>query len=81
MIKVLRQESSFYKELEAFNAYMATRNIEVQMTPHNGIIYKIQDKYYKYLQDGEYPESLPPFLDGKYVECDYFGNTDYYQES
>ena len=80
MIRVLKEESSTYKELEDFNKYMTDKNIKVQMTPHNGIVYKIRGNYYKYLQEGEYTDVLPPFFDGKYIECDIFGNTDYYQQ-
>ena len=42
---------------------------------------EIGENFYKYYQEGEYPDSLPPFIEGKYVECDQWGNTDYYQDN
>ena len=80
MIRVLKKTSIYFQELEKLNNYLLEKGIELHQTPYNGIIYKIGDKFYKYYQEGEYPDSLPPFIDGKYVECDQWGNTDYYQE-
>jgi len=81
MIKVLKSTSANFKELEKLNSYLSEKGIELHQTPYNGIIYKIGDNFYKYYQEGEYPEVLPPYLEGKYVECDLFGNTDYYQKN
>lgn len=80
MIRVLKQTSSLFQELEKLNSYLLDKGIELHLTPHNGIIYKIGDYFFKYYQEGKYPDSLPPFIEGKYVECDKWGNTDYYQE-
>ena len=79
MIKVLKETSSNFKELEKLNDFLNKKGIELHQTVYNGIIYHINGKFYKYYIDGQYPTSLPPMIEGKYVECDDNGNTDYYQ--
>ena len=79
MIKVLKETSSNFKELEKLNDFLNKKGIELHQTVFNGIIYHINGKFYKYYIDGQYHTSLPPMIEGKYVECDDNGNTDYYQ--
>ena len=78
MIKVLKPESKTSKKLENLNQYLIDNKIELYQTVYNGIIYKVGDKYYKYGMEGEYAEILPPPIEGRYIECDENGNTDYY---
>lgn len=78
MLKILKNTSYNFKELELLNNYLSKKGIELHSTIYNGIIYKINGKFYKYYQEGQYPSSLPPFIEGNYVECDSDGNTDYY---
>ena len=68
MIKVLKETSSNFKELEKLNEFLNKKQIELHQTVYNGIIYYINGKFYKY------------YIEGKYVECDENGNTDYYQK-
>lgn len=79
MLKVLKPTSSFFIELENLNKYLSDKGIELHKTVYNGIIYGIGDKFYKYYQEGDYPDILPPFIEGRYIECDENGNIDYYQ--
>ena len=78
MIRVLRSESETFKKLESLNQYLIDNQIELYQTAYNGIIYKVGDRYYKYGMEGEYTETLPPPIEGRYIECDENGNTDYY---
>lgn len=78
MLRVLKPESETSKKLENLNQYLSDNNIELHQTTYNGIIYKVGDKFYKYGMEGQYTETLPPFLEGRYIECDENGNTDYY---
>lgn len=78
MLKILKNNSSNFKELESLNEHLHKKGIELHATIYNGIIYRIKDKFYKYYQEGKYPSSLPPFIEGNYIECDSNGNTDYY---
>ena len=78
MIRVLKPESKTSKKLESLNQYLIHNQIELYQTVYNGIIYKVGDKFYKYGMEGEYPEILPPLFEGRYIECDENGNTDYY---
>ena len=78
MLRVLKPESETSKKLENLNQYLSDNNIELHQTTYNGIIYKVGDKFYKYGMEGQYTETLPPFLEGRYIECDKYGNTDYY---
>lgn len=78
MIKVLKPESKTSKKLENLNQYLIDNKIELYQTVYNGIIYKVGDKYYKYGMEGEYAKILPPPIEGRYIECDENGNTDYY---
>ena len=80
MIKVLKPTATNFKELEKLNVFLEKNKIELHQTVYNGIIYFINGKFYKYYQEGQYPTSLPPLIEGHYVECDANGNTDYYQE-
>lgn len=77
MIKVLKESSANFKEIGGLNNYLNKKEIEIHSTIHNGIIYGIKDKFYKYYQEGSYPSSIPPLIEGLYVECDSNGNTDY----
>ena len=79
MIKLLKETSSNFKELEKLNEFLNKKQIELHQTVYNGIIYYINGKFYKYYIEGQYPTSLPSIIEGKYVECDENGNTDYYQ--
>lgn len=79
MLRILKETSSNFIALETLNNYLEERGIKLHMTMHNGIIYEINSKFYKYYQEGEYPETLPPLIEGRYVECDSLGHTDYYQ--
>ena len=81
MIKVLKPTATNFKELEKLNVFLEKNKIELHQTVYNGIIYFINGKFYKYYQEGQYPTSLPPLIDGCYVECDANGNTDYYNRN
>ena len=78
MLRVLKPESETSKKLENLNQYLSDNNIELHQTTYNGIIHKVGDKFYKYGMEGQYTETLPPRLEGRYIECDENGNTDYY---
>ena len=78
MIKVLKEKSTNFKELEKLNDYLNKNGIELHQTVYNGVIYFINGKFYKYYIEGQYPNSLPSLIEGIYVECDSNGNTDYY---
>ena len=78
MLRVLKPESETSKKLENLNQYLSDNNIELLQTTYNGIICKVGDKFYKYGMEGQYTETLPPYLEGRYIECDENGNTDYY---
>lgn len=77
--RVLKTDSETFIKLEELNKYLKDNDLELIMTLYNGILYKTKGHYFKYDQEGDYPEILPPFFDGKYVECDEWGNTDFYQ--
>ena len=78
MIRVLKPESETSKKIESLNQYLIDNQIELYQTVYNGIIYKVGDKFYKYGTEGQYTETLPPIFEGRYIECDENGNTDYY---
>ena len=78
MIRVLKPESETSKKLESLNQYLIDNQIELYQTVYNGIIYKVGDKFYKYGMEGQYTETLPPPIEGRYIECDENGNADYY---
>ncbi len=78
MHKILKTESEVYKKIEALNRYLLENNIEIYKTVYNGVIYKIDGKFYKNGIEGEYTDSIPPWLEGNYILCDENGNTDYY---
>jgi hypothetical protein len=78
MLKILKENTENFKKLEELNSYLIDNNITLTKTVYNGIIYGINNKYYKYKQEEDYPETLPPLIEGKYVECDEMGHTDYY---
>jgi hypothetical protein len=80
ILKILKQTATNFKELEKLNVFLEKSKIELHQTVYNGIIYFINGKFYKYYQEGQYPTSLPPLIEGCYVECDANGNTDYYQK-
>ena len=78
MIRVLKPESETSKKIESLNQYLIDNQIELYKTVYNGIIYKVGDKFYKYGMEDQYAETLPPEIEGRYIECDENGNTDYY---
>ena len=79
MLRILKENTTNFKELENLNKYLNEKGINLHQTVFNGIIYEINGKFYKwYQEEGQYPEILPPQIEGRYVECDEFGNTDYY---
>ena len=79
-MKKLKETSNNFKELEKLNEYLLLKGIELHETVQNGIIYFINNKFYKYYIEGQYPSSLPSGVEGMYIECDCNGNTDYYNE-
>ena len=80
MIKVLRENTTNFKELENLNVYLIEKGIQLHQTVYNGILYEINGKFYNYLQEDTYPEVLPPMVEGKYVECSEMGHTYYYND-
>lgn len=55
MLKILKTTSSNFKELESLNEHLHKKGIELHATIYNGIIYGINDKFYKYYQEDKYP--------------------------
>ena len=80
MIKVLKENSETFKNLELLNEFLSSKGIEIYTTAYKGMIFKTGSDYFKYSSEGEICEALPPFYDGRYVLCDENGNTDFYQE-
>jgi hypothetical protein len=80
IVKVLKKDTEHFKKLEDLFIYLDQQRMELHQTVYNGIIFKLDDKFYKYDQDGSYPETLPPFSEGRYVLCDHHGNTDFYND-
>jgi hypothetical protein len=78
MKRILKENTTNFNELEALNQYLNGKGINLHQTINNGIIYEMNGKFYKYDQEEQYPETLPPLIEGKYIECDQFGHTDYY---
>lgn len=80
VLKILKENTEYFRKFESLQKYLIDNEIELHQTMHNGIIFSTNDKFYKYHQEGgNVPESLPPFEEGRYVECDQNGNVDYYQ--
>ena len=80
MHKILRKDTEFFERLEKLNQYLEENKIEIHQTVYNGVIYKIEEKFYKYGSEGKYTDSLPPWLEGNYILCDENGNTDFYNK-
>lgn len=78
MEKVLRKSSENFKVLESVNSFLSEKGVTMNHTVNAGIVYGVNGKYYKYSSDGQYPDELPPMIEGRFIECDSFGNTDYY---
>lgn len=78
MIKVLKENSEVFRKLELVNSFLNENEIEIHQTTYKGLIFKINDNYYRYQQDDQYADSFPPFIEGRYILCDHNGNTDFY---
>lgn len=79
VIKVLKEDSEYFKKMEGLNQYLEENDIEIHATVYNGLIYKTGEKFYKYdCNNGEYTGSIPPYIEGRYILCDKNGNTDFY---
>ncbi len=80
IVKVLRKDTEHYRKLEDLLVYLEQQGLKLHQTVYNGIIFELDGRFYKYQEDGSYPETLPPFLDGRYVLCDHHGHTDFYND-
>ena len=80
IVKVLKKDTEHFKKLEDLFIYLNQQGLKLHQTVYNGIIFELDGKFYKYQQENDYAEILPPFYDGRYVLCDHHGNTDFYND-
>jgi phage pi2 protein 07 len=79
-IKVLKAGTENHNKIDLLNDFLEKNNMEIHQTiNNNGILYKVNDKFYKWnIEEDQHSETLPPMIDGRLIECDEWGNTDYY---
>ena len=80
IVKVLKTDSKTYSTLMGIHELLENEDISITQSPHNGLIFRVKDQYFKYVSEGECADSIPFSLEGRFVLCDVFGNTDFYNK-
>lgn len=80
IVKVLKTDSKAYSILMSIHELLQKENVSITQSPHNGLIFGINDQYFKYVSEGDCADSIPFSLEGRFILCDVFGNTDFYNK-
>jgi len=78
MKKVLKNNTETFKKLESISIFLDEIKAKIHMSTYNGILFKVDNQFWKYEQEEQYTDVVPPFFDGRYILCDHNGNTDFY---
>ena len=73
-IKVLKQGSEVFNKLESISVFLENEGIKIRQTQYKGLIFEIENNFFRYNSEGENTDVLPPFFDGRYILCDINGN-------
>lgn len=77
-MRILKNDSEQFKKLENLFEFLNNNEISISSGYQGEIIYKINGFYFKYVVESDVMTESPPSIEGKFVLCNEFGNTEYF---